>query len=182
VGAVARSEGWEVNHKRVRRLWVLEGHRVPPGRRSTGRRAQGSGAGAAWNLPAAAPNDVWSYDFVESRTASGRSIRVLNVVDEYTRRALGCRVAGSIGSRDVAETLEQLFARHGQPKLLRSDNGREFIADSLGQWLAGQGVQPVFIEYGSPWQNPYVERFNLTMRDEILNGESFHKSSKPASC
>jgi transposase InsO family protein len=174
VWALLRQEGWEVNHKRVRRLWVFEGHRVPPARRSTGKKAQGSGAGAAWNLPASAANDVWSYDFVETKTASGRSIRVLNVVDEYTRRSLGCRVAASIGSRDVAETLEQLFARHGKPKLLRSDNGREFIADSLGQWLAGQGVQPVFIQYGSPWQNPFVERFNLTMRDEVLNGESFH--------
>ena len=174
VWALLRSEGWEVNHKRVRRLWVAEGHKVPPARRATGKKAQGSGAGAAWNLPAAAPNDVWSYDFVEGRTASGGQIRVLNVVDEFTRRALGCHVARSIGARDVARELDQLFAKHGRPKLLRSDNGREFIADSLAQWLAGQGVKPVFIEYGSPWQNPFVERFNGTMRDEVLNGESFH--------
>jgi transposase InsO family protein len=174
VWALLRQEGFEVNHKRVRRLWVAEGHRVPPAKRASGSKGRGTKAGAAWNLPAGAPNDIWSYDFVEAKTASGGQIRVLNVVDEYTRRALGCHVARSIGSRDVAEALEQLFARHGKPKLLRSDNGREFIADSLGQWLAGHGVKPVFIEYGSPWQNPFVERFNRTMRDEVLNGESFH--------
>jgi transposase InsO family protein len=173
VWALLRSEGWEVNHKRVRRLWVLEGHKVPPAKRSSGSRAKGSGAGAAWNLPATQPNDVWSYDFLEGKTASGASFRVLNVVDEFTRRALGSHVARSVGSRDIVSVLERLFERHGRPRRLRSDNGREFIAQSLGEWLAGQGVQPVFIEYGSPWQNPFVERFNRTMRDEILNGESF---------
>ena len=174
IWALLRQEGWEVNHKRIRRLWVREGHKVPPAKRASSQRARGSGAGAAWNLPALAPNDVWSYDFVEGRTASGGQIRVLNVVDEYTRRALGSHVARSIGSTDVAAHLERLFARHGRPKLLRSDNGREFIAETLGQWLDERGVKPVFIEYGSPWQNPFVERFNRTMRDEVLNGESFH--------
>jgi transposase InsO family protein len=173
VWALLRQEGWEVNHKRIRRLWVLEGHKVPPAKRSSGSKAKGSGAGAAWNLSATAPNDVWSYDFLEGRTASGGSFRVLNVVDEFTRRALGSHVARSVGSRDVAQVLERLFERHGRPRRLRSDNGREFIAESLGDWLAVQGVQPVFIEYGSPWQNPFVERFNRTMRDEVLNGESF---------
>jgi transposase InsO family protein len=174
VWALLRQEGWEVNHKRIRRLWVKEGHKVPPARRSSGQKARGSGAGAAWNLPASGPNDVWSYDFLEGKTASGGSFRVLNVVDEFTRRALGSHVARSVGSRDVAAVLEQLFERYGRPRILRSDNGREFIAESLGRWLAEQGVQPAFIELGSPWQNPFVERFNRTMRDEVLNGESFH--------
>jgi transposase InsO family protein len=174
VWALLRSEGWEVNHKRVRRLWVKEGHRVPPAKRSSSQKAKGSGAGAAWNLPATAPNDVWSYDFLEGRTSNGGPIRILNVVDEYTRRGLGSLVARSIGARGVAAHLERLFERHGRPKLLRSDNGREFIAETLGQWLQEHDVQPVFIEYGSPWQNPFVERFNRTMRDEVLNGESFH--------
>lgn len=174
VWALLRSEGWEVNHKRVRRLWVLEGHKVPPAKRSSGSKAKGSGSGSAWNLPAVRANDVWSYDFLEGKTASGGSFRVLNVVDEYTRRALGSHVARSIGSREVAAALERLFGCHGRPRLLRSDNGREFIAETLGEWLRGQGVEPVFIEYGSPWQNPFVERFNRTMRDEVLNGESFH--------
>jgi putative transposase len=174
IWALLRQEGFEVNHKRVRRLWAAEGHKVPPAKRSSGQRARGSGAGAAWNLPAAAPNDVWSYDFLDARSSSGGQIRVLNVVDEFTRRCLGCHVARSIGSREVARFLEQLFSTHGRPKRLRSDNGREFISETLGHWLSEQDVAPVFIEYGSPWQNPFVERFNRTMRDEVLNGESFH--------
>ena len=173
VWALLGSEGFEVNHKRIRRLWVAEGHKVPPAKRTTGAKARGSKAGAAWNVPAAAANDIWSYDFVETKTASGGQIRVLNVVDEHTRRCLGCHVARSIGSRDVAAFLERLFVRHGRPRRLRSDNGREFISAQLGRWLAEHDVEPVFIEYGSPWQNPFVERFNRTMRDEVLNGESF---------
>jgi transposase InsO family protein len=173
IWALLRREGFEVNHKRIRRLWVLEGHKVPPAKRSSSQKAKGSGAGAAWNLPATRPNDVWSYDFLDARSAKGGQIRVLNVVDEYTRRCLGCHVARSIGSGEVARFLEQLFSKHGRPRLLRSDNGREFIAESLGEWLKQHKVEPVFIEYGSPWQNPFVERFNRTMRDEVLNGESF---------
>jgi putative transposase len=107
------------------------------------------------------------------RTRDGGSLRILNVVDEYTRVAVGCRVARSIGARDGIAELEQLFERHGRPQVLRSDNGREFIAASLGDWLAEQGVATAFIEKGSPQQNPFVERFNGTMRDEVLNGEEF---------
>src|SRR4051794_37791050 len=107
------------------------------------------------------------------RTRDGGQIRILNVVDEYTRLALGCRVARSIGARDVIAELEQLFDRHGRPQVLRSDNGRESIAVSLGDWLAERGVKTAFIEKGSPQQNAFVERFNGTMRDEVLNGEEF---------
>jgi putative transposase len=103
----------------------------------------------------------------------GRQVRILNVVDEHTRLAIGCRVARSIGARDVRAELERLFGKHGRPAVLRSDNGREFIAASLGDWLASQGVSTAFIQKGSPQQNPFVERFNGTMRDEILNGEEF---------
>jgi transposase InsO family protein len=108
-----------------------------------------------------------------TRTRDGAPVRILNVVDEYTRVALGSRVARSIGARDVIAELEQLFERHGRPQVLRSDNGREFVADSLQAWLAEQGVQTAFIEKGSPQQNAFVERFNGTMRDELLNGEEF---------
>jgi putative transposase len=174
IWALLRGEGMQVNRKRIERLWRAEGHRVPPRRvKASGRRAQGSALNAPWNLAAAAPNDVWSYDFLATRTRDGGSVRVLNVVDEYTRRALGCRVARSIGARDVIAELEDLFARHGKPRILRSDNGREFIAATLIEYLAEQGVQPAFIERGSPQQNPYVERFNGTMRDEVLRGEEF---------
>ncbi len=174
VWSLLRSEGWRVNRKRIERLWRLEGHRVPPRRSSNlANRAQGTAEQAVWNLPAVRPNHVWSYDFMSGRTRDGGSLRILNVVDEYTRVAVGCKVARSIGARDVIAELEQLFARHGKPQLLRSDNGREFVAASLGEWLAEQGVKTAFIEKGSPQQNAFVERFNGTMRDEVLNGEEF---------
>jgi len=174
VWSLLRAEGWRVNRKRIERLWRLEGHRVPPRRaKASGKRAQGTADQAIWNLPATRPNHVWSYDFMGSRTRDGSPIRILNVVDEYTRVALGCRVARSIGARDVIAELEQLFARHGRPAVLRSDNGREFVAASLGDWLADRNVKTAFIEKGSPQQNAFVERFNGTMRDEVLNGEEF---------
>jgi transposase InsO family protein len=172
--ALLRSEGWQVNVKRVHRLWRLEGHRVPESRRSSGKKAGGSAAGAVWNLHASGPNHIWSYDFLSTVTADGHQIRILNIVDEFTRVAVGCRVDRSIGAGDVIHELEQVFRRHGKPKLLRSDNGREFIAASLAGWLERHSVGQAFIEKGSPQQNPFVERFNRTMRDELLNGESFH--------
>jgi transposase InsO family protein len=177
VWSVLRSEGWRVNRKRIERLWRLEGHRVPPRRsQASGKRAQGTAEKAIWNLPAMKPNDVWSYDFMGARTRNGGSLRILNVVDEYTRFALGSKVARSIGAGDVQEELERLFERHGKPRILRSDNGREFIAQSLGEWLEEQGVTRAFIEKGSPQQNAFVERFNGTMRDEVLNGEEFESA------
>jgi hypothetical protein len=148
--------------------------RTVSGSSASGKKAVGSAHSAAWNLISSRPNEIWSYDFVAARTADGGALRILNVVDEYTRVALGCRVDRSIGAADVIEELEALFSRHGRPKLLRSDNGREFIASSLADWLQGQGVAQAFIEKGAPQQNAYVERFNGTMRDEVLNGESFH--------
>lgn len=172
--ALLRTDGWRVNRKRIERLWRLEGHRVPPRRsQASGKKATGTAENAIWNLPAARPNEIWSYDFMSGRTRDGASLRILNVVDEYTRVCVGCRVARSIGAADVVQQLEQLFAAHGRPRVLRSDNGREFIATSLGEWLAAQGVQTAFIEKGSPQQNAFVERFNGTMRDELLNGEEF---------
>jgi putative transposase len=175
IWSLLRAEGWRINRKRIERLWRLEGHRVPPRRaQASGKKAGGTAEQAIWNLPATRPNHVWSYDFMSSRTRDGGSLRILNVVDEYTRLSLGCRVARSIGAAAVQAELEQLFARHGKPQLLRSDNGREFIAASLGAWLAEQGVATAFIEKGSPQQNAFVERFNGTMRNEVLHGEEFN--------
>jgi putative transposase len=173
IWALLRAEGLVVNRKRVERLWRLEGHKVPTARKSTGQKARGSAAGSSWALQADGPNDVWSYDFVAAVTDDGSPLRILNVVDEFTRRCLGCHVARSIGARDVATVLEELFAKHGRPRLLRSDNGREFIAQSLADWLRGEGVEQLFIAKGMPQQNAFVERFNGTMRDERLNGETF---------
>lgn len=174
VWALLRAEGFAVNHKRVERLWRAEGHRVPARKtKNSGQKAIGGAGGSAWAVQATAPNDVWSYDFVSARTEDGLPLRVLNVVDEFTRRCVGCRVDRHIGARDLIAELEQLFARHGRPRRLRSDNGREFIAETLAQWLRRQGVAQLFIEKASPQQNAYVERFNGTMRDEVLHGELF---------
>jgi putative transposase len=174
VWALLRSEGFAVNRKRIERLWRLEGHRVPPRKaKNSGQKAIGGVAGSTWNIQATGPNDVWSYDFVAARTEDGLPLRILNVVDEYTRRSVGCRIDRSIGARDIADELAELFERHGRPRILRSDNGREVIAESLADWLRGQGVGQLFIEKASPQQNAYVERFNGTMRDEVLNGETF---------
>ncbi len=174
VHALLVADGWAVNRKRVERLWRLEGHRVPPRRmKGRGQKAIGSDANAIWNLPAQRPNHVWSYDFMGGRTREGGPLRILNVVDEYTRECKLAWVARSIGARDVQRLLHDVFEQHGRPAILRSDNGREFIAATSQAWLAVEGVRPAFIEKGSPQQNSFVERFNGTMRDECLNGEEF---------
>lgn len=174
VWTLLRRAGWRVNRKRIERLWRLEGHRVPPQRsRNSGKKAWGAAENASWNRPATAPNHTWSYDLVSARTRRGVAIRILNVVDEFTRVAVACHVSRTIGALEVLATLAEAFERHGKPKVIRSDNGREFIASTVVSWLASQQVKTAFIEKGSPQQNPYVERFNGTMRNELLNGEDF---------
>ncbi len=168
-------EGWGVNLKRVHRLWRQEGLQVPPQRlKASGQKAIGDASKSAANLPAVYRNHVWSYDFMSARTVDGGALRILNVLDEHTREAFGSKVARSIGSESVRKHLEKLFAVHGRPKYLRADNGREFISDTLKTWLLKQGVTPIFIEKASPTQNCYIERFNGSMRRELLNGELFH--------
>ncbi len=173
VHALLVAEGWPVNVKRIHRLWVLEGLRVPPRRLDRGQKAFGSDDFSAWALPATTPRHIWSYDFVSVRLVNGSKFRVLNVVDEYTREALGSKVASSIGAREVIKHLEHLFEIHGKPEMIRSDNGREFIAATVKDWLRDEGVTPVFVAKASPQQNCYVERFNGSMRDELLNRETF---------
>ena len=167
------AEGWAVNRKRVHRLWVAEGHQVRPAKGKQGKKSQGLAENSAWNLPATRPHHIWSYDFMTAATVDGRAFRILNVVDEFTRQCVGVHISRSIGARDVAKQLERMFTRHGKPAIIRSDNGREFIADSLVLWLSEQGVSPAFIEKASPQQNCFAERFNGTMRRECLNGEEF---------
>ena len=175
VWALLRTDGWEVNKKRVERLWRKEGHRVPPRRvMASGKRAFGTDENSIWTLPATRPRHVWSYDFISFRLPTGGSVRVLNIVDEFTRECVGCRVDRSIGTLKVIETLEDVFEGRGKPKILRSDNGREFIGSTLIEWLKVQKVRPAFIAKASPQQNAYVERFNGTMRDEIISPEMFN--------
>lgn len=173
VHALLVVDGWQINVKRVERLWKREDLTVPPRRKDRGQKAIGTDEFSAWALPALRPVHIWSYDFVSVRSEHGAPIRVLNVVDEFTRVALGSRVARSIGAADVVRHLEKLFEVHGRPELIRSDNGREFIATTVRDWLSTQGVTAVFIAKASPQQNCYVERFNGSMRDELLHGETF---------
>ena len=167
-----RKRGWVVNRKRVRRVWADAGLR-PVKPRKHGKKALGSAENSIWNLPCEYPNHVWSLDFIQGRLSSGKPYRVLNVLDEYSRRSLGRVVAFSIGARRVQQELERLFRAYGKPGMIRTDNGREFIADILADWLTGKGVQPRAVEKASPYQNGYVESFHATMRRDLLNWEHF---------
>lgn len=116
---------------------------------------------------------VWSYDFVQDRTSEGRSFRMLTLMDEYTRESLAIDVERKLNSEHVLERLSDLFVRRGVPKYIRSDNGSEFTANKVRDWLRRVGVQTLFIEPGSPWENGYIESFNGKLRDELLDRELF---------
>lgn len=168
-------DGWKVNRKRIERLWRAEGLKVPPSKaKNSGKKAGGGAENSIWNLPAAHPDHIWSFDFMTDRTVDGGAYRILNVVDEYTRRCVCSYQARNIGARRVQHVLERVFATHGKPKFIRSDNGREFIAETMAAWLGEQGVTSAFVEKGSPQQNAFIERFNGSMRRECLNIEEFH--------
>ena len=143
-------KGWKINVKRVRRICREEGLQVKKKRR---RRRKGSGVTVLVPEQAKAPNHVWTLDFVQDRLSKGTGIRLLTVLDEFTRESLCIRVERRLRSEDVRLTLEALFKDYGIPAYLRSDNGSEFIAHCLQGWLETQGTRPLFIEPGSPWQN-----------------------------
>jgi len=119
-------------------------------------------------------NHVWSYDFVSARTHDERTLRLLTLLDEYTRECLAIRVERRMGSQEVIETLAEVMLVRGIPEHLRSDNGPEFIALELRKWLGSLGTGTLYIEPGSPWENGYCESFNGKLRDELLNGEIFY--------
>jgi len=160
-----REEGRNVNVKRVHRLWKDEGMQLK--RKPRRRRALGPSKDLAHQ--ASAPNDVWCYDFIEDRTERGGRLRMLTVLDEFTRQSLTIRVERSIAANKVIDTLEWLFLLHGAPRRIRSDNGPEFIAKALRTWLERRNTQTLYIEAGRPWQNPYIESFHDKLRDECLN-------------
>lgn len=166
-----RRAGWRVNDKRVHRVWREEGLKVP--RRQRKRRRLGCSAEGSQRLRAQHANHVWSYDFVQDRTHDGRRLKMLCVVDEYTRECLLIHVARKITALDVILALGRLIAERGAPVHLRSDNGPEFIARALREWLAQSGIQTLYIAPGSPWENAYCESFNSRLRDEFLNREEF---------
>jgi putative transposase len=152
--------------KKMYRLWRAAGLKVPRKRRV--KRATGIRANACDVQPATFINDVWTWDFVQSSTVDGRTIRFLNIVDEHTRQCLTIKAGRSITSEDAIDTLAELFAMHGVPKRLRCDNGPEFISKAIKNWLATIGVEVLYIEPGSPWQNGLCESFNSRLRDEYL--------------
>ena len=169
--ALLRNEGWRVNHKRGARLWRQEGLKVP--KRQSKQRRLWLNDGSYIRLRPEYRNHVWSYDFVADRTGDGRPIRMLNIVDEYGRECLKIHIDRQVKAPDVLYELSELFVERGASDFLRSDNGSEFTAQPIREWLQRLGVKTLFIEPGSPWENGYVESFNGKLRDELLNGEIF---------
>jgi len=164
-------EGWQVNHKRVERIWRQEGLKVP--QKQPKRRRLWLNDGSCIRLRPQFKNHVWSYDFVIARTDDGRAFRILNIIDEYTRECLAILVKRSITSQDVIDQLFQLIIFRGIPEYIRSHNGPKFTAKAVRGWLNRLGVKTLFIEPGSPWENGYIESFNGKLRDELLNREIF---------
>ncbi len=162
-----RRQGWAVNNKRVRRLWRDEGLQVPQKRKK--KRLTGIGAHVG-PMSLIAPNALWAMDFQFDHTIDGRQVKMLNIIDEFTREALAADVDHSICADDVVAVLDRLVIERGRPPaFVRFDNGPEFIAIVVAEWCAETGVAAIFIDPGSPWQNAWIESFNSRLRDELLN-------------
>jgi transposase InsO family protein len=171
IARLLRKEGWSASDTRVFRLWRKEGLKVPQKRRK--RRRLGTSANGCHVRRAEHMDHVWCWDFVFDRTASGSLLKWLSIVDEYTRECLALKVDRSITAEDVIDTLAELFAMRGVPKHIRSDNGPEFVAQAIRRWLAQVGVEALYIEPGSPWENGFAESFHGRLRDEFLALEIF---------
>ncbi|WFG38641.1 IS3 family transposase [Candidatus Lucifugimonas marina] len=172
ITALLRDRGWHVNHKRVERIWRREGLKVPKKQPKRGRLWLNDGS--IIKLKPERKGHVWAYDFVDCRTEDGRAVRMLTVIDEYTRECMAIKVARRIRSNDVIHALTELFVLNGAPEHIRSDNGPEFTSKTIRDWLERVGVKTLFIEPGSPWENGYNESFNGKFRDELLNREIFY--------
>lgn len=159
-----------INDKKVQRLWRDEGLRVPYRKRKQRLRGIGTHVGRFCPI---APNVLWALDFQFDTTADGRILKLLNVIDEYTRECLAIVVDRSIDADKVVATLDAIAAVRGMPKYVRFDNGPEFVAYAVADWCRFNGVDTVFIDPGSPWQNAWIESFNGRLRDELLNGWIF---------
>ena len=167
VTAMLGDAGWHVE-----RIWKREGLKVP--QKQPKRARLWLNDGSCVRLRPERPNHVWSYDFVQDRTHDGRAYRTLNIIDEFTKEALMIRVNRRLNSIDVVDALTDLFILRGPPEFIRSDNGPEFIAEKVRNWIAAVGAKTAYIEPGSPWENGYCESFNARFRDELLNGEIFY--------
>jgi putative transposase len=171
VWALLRAEGFEVNRKRVYRLWRREGLKVPVKRRR--KRRLGTSENGIMRHRATHADHVWAWDFVHDRTEDGRPLKWLSIVDEFTRECLALEVRRSFKSGDVTDVLKELLLIRGVPEHIRSDNGPEFIAQAINAWLGMAKVRTLYIEPGSPWENGYAESFHSRVRDELLNSELF---------
>ena len=171
ITALLKQQGWQVNHKRVERIWRREGLKIP--QKQPKRQRLWFNDGSCVRLKPLYKNHVWSYDFVFDRTSDGKVIKMLNVLDEYSRECLSNYVDRKLTSTEVLYKLSELFIINGVPDYIRSDNGSEFVAKELRKWLQRIGVKTAYIEPGSPWENGYIESFNGKLRDELLNGEIF---------
>jgi putative transposase len=171
INILLTGDGWRVNHKRLERIWIQEGLKVP--QKQPKRKRLWFNDGSCLRLRPLYQNHVWSYDFVHGQTSEGRAVRYLNILDEYSREALKIHPDRKITAHDVIEQLAELFVERGVPDFIRSDNGPEFTATRVRSWLNRLGVKTLFIEPGSPWENGYIESFNGKFRDELLNGEIF---------
>jgi putative transposase len=169
ITALLRREGWGVNAKRVQRVRRQEGIQVSKRQRKMRR----VGTSTALRQRAARPNEVWSWDFVEDQTERGSKLRLLTLLDEYTRQCLAIHVAWSIRAVDVITVVEAAMVRYGKPAHIRSDNGPEFIAYAIGDWLKENKIETIYIRPGSPWENGHIESFHDKLRDECLNRELF---------
>jgi len=172
IAALLRDAGWSVSDGRVERLWRREGLKVPQKQPKKGRLWLNDGS--CIRLRPQYVDHVWSYDFVHHRTEDGRACRTLNILDEYSRECLAIKVKRKLNSMDVIDVLTDLFIIRGIPALIRSDNGPEFVAEAVRNWIRAVGAKTAYIEPGSPWENGYCESFNGRFRDELLNGEIFY--------
>jgi putative transposase len=172
ITALLKRTGWQVGKDRVERIWRREGLKVPQRQKPRGRLWLNDGS--CVRLRPAHANHVWSYDFVSAKTHDGRTVRMLNLIDEHTRESLLVRPERRWSSAKVIEALADVMVMKGVPEHIRSDNGPEFVAKDLRKWLADTGAKTLSIEPGSPWENGYCESFNSKLRDEFLNGEIFY--------
>jgi len=172
VTGMLRLEGWRVGKDRVSRIWRKEGLKVP--KKQKPRARLWLNEGSCVRLRAERPNQVWSYDLVSTWTHEGRVVRLLTLIDEHSRECLAILTARRIGAQEMIEQLAEVMVSRGIPEHIRSDNGPEFTAKALREWLQRIGAKTLYIEPGSPWENGYCESFNGTLRDELLNGEIFY--------
>ena len=172
ITALLQASGWQVGRDRVQRIWRREGLKVPKKQRPRGRLWFNDGS--CVRLRPEYPHHVWSYDFVHHTTEDGRSLRLMTLVDEFSRQCLAIKGGRRLNSMDVIETLADAMLVHGIPAHVRSDNGAEMTANIVRDWLGRLGAKTLFIAPGSPWENGYCESFNGKLRDELLNGELFY--------